>query len=556
MIRTQNLGLILLVTRILLPGVLAAKHCTASDSCWPPFHVWSSFNSSIDGRLVAPHPSAWVCHDPNYDDTACNHVKANWNDSFWRANQAGAMQNSVWDSPDCRPDTPRSVPCDQAFVPVYAVDVRSDEHVTKAVKFAGKYNLKLVVKNTGHDFLGRSSGEGSFSIWTRNLKGINFTDSFMGTGCAEMAAAESAVTIGAAEQWVDVYAAANNHNVTVVGEAYPTVGAAGGWIHGGGHSPLSVLYGLGVDNALQFRIVKPDGSIVTANKCQNQDLFWALRGGGGSTWGVTLDVTYKTHNPVHISVISMSIDPGSLDKLSKFSESLFLALPNITDQGLRGYGAWEPPHIFSMLWIHPNSSSLHSTNTTLRVIYDWVEANSGTQIQLKASTHSNFYEMYTNYTLQAEARSSFWIGSRLVSRDAFAANSQKLARYITGKGRTFWASFNLVGGGAVSEIDPESTGLNPQWRKDALMSWEFSGSWSLNASDEEIQQLKTNTTQIVQEFGKIAGLADAAYFNEADPFEPQWKNSFFGDHYDRLLEIKQQVDPKGLFTCNRCVASA
>ncbi|KAG8738409.1 hypothetical protein FRC11_001416, partial [Ceratobasidium sp. 423] len=270
-------------------------------------------------------------------------------------------------------------------------------------------------------------------------------------------------------------------------------------------------------DVLQFRIVKPDGLIVMANKCQNQDLFWALRGGGGNTWGVILGITYKTHPPVKVTAIAMSIDPGSLDKLSELSELLFLVLPNITDQGLRGYGSWEPPHSFSMLWIHPNSSSLQFTNDTLRPIYDWAIANNGTQVQSTASIHSTFYDMYATYTPEAEARNTFWIGSRLVSRDAFATKVQELAKYITGKGRTFWASFNLVGGGAVSEADPESTGINPQWRKDALMSWEFSGSWPLGASNEEIEQIKANTTQIVQEFGKIAGLDDAAYFNEADP---------------------------------------
>ncbi|EUC55000.1 FAD-binding domain protein [Rhizoctonia solani AG-3 Rhs1AP] len=464
------------------------------------------------------------------------------------------MQNSVWDSPDCRPDTPRSMACDQAFVPIYSVDARIDDDVTKAVKFADKYHLRLVVKNTGHDFFGRSSGKGSFSIWTHNLKGIHFTDSFVAAGCSATLA-EPAVTIGAAEQWADVYRAANDHNVTVVGGAFPTVGAAGGWLQGGGHSPLSGLYGLGVDNVLQFRVVKPDGLIVTANKCQNQDLFWALRGGGGNTWGVVLDVTYKTHPQTPVIAISMSIDPGSIDKLTKLSELLFLSLPNITDQGLRGYGSWESPHSFSMLWVHPNSSSIQSTNNTLHAIYDWVNANHGTQLQLKASAHSTYYDMFTNYTPEPEARTSFWIGARLVSRDAFATNSQKLAQYITGKGRTFWASFNLIGRGAISKMDPESTGLNPQWRKDALMSWEFSGSWALNMSSEEIEVLKANTTQVVQDFGKIAGLDDAAYMNEADPLEPQWKKAFWGSHYERLAEIKRQIDPKGLFTCNRCVGS-
>jgi hypothetical protein len=81
----------------------------------------------------------------------------------------------------------------------------------------------------------------------------------------------------------------------VVGGSSYSVGAAGGWVLGGGHSSLSPQYGLGVDSeskfkashyliplldVIQFEIVTPDGKLRTANQFQNQDLFWALRGGG------------------------------------------------------------------------------------------------------------------------------------------------------------------------------------------------------------------------------------------------------------------------------------
>ncbi|KAG8706369.1 hypothetical protein FRC11_008296 [Ceratobasidium sp. 423] len=502
--RTGTFKLACFFISVLSPGVLAALHCTADQICWPSATVWSTFNSSVDGRLVAPRPPGWVCHDPNYDEVACDNVKANWNSSFWRANQTGAMENPVWDSLGCGIDTPRNVTCDQGFVPHYSVDARNASHVSKAVMFADKYNISLVIKNTGHDFLGRSSAAGSFGIWTHNLKGINFTNSFAASGCPRNETVQPAVTVGAAEQWLDVYKAADLHNVSVVGGAARSVGAAGGWVQGGGHSPLGALFGMGVDNALQFTVVEPNGQIVKANKCQNQDLFWALRGGGGGTWGVTLDVTYKTHPPVNANVVGMILNTTNAGKLSDLSETFLQALPGITDQGLRGYGFWAPPTSLMVLWIHPNSSSLQAMNNTLQPIYNWTDANNGTQVQLITSTHPTFYDMFNTY---------------------------------------------------IQDQNPESTGLNPQWRKDALVSWTFGGSWASNASAEEIEAVKGHTTQIVQKFGKVAGLDDAAYFNEADPLEPQWKKSFFGAHYDRLLKIKQQIDPKGLFTCNRCVGS-
>ena len=99
----------------------------------------------------------------------------------------------------------------------------------------------------------------------------------------------------------------------VGGIAY-TVGAAGGWILGGGHSSLSPQYGLGVDSkflskgvppswsddrvdVLQFEIVTPDGALCIANAYQNEDLFWALRGGGPG-FGVRL-VVPMIPTPLH-----------------------------------------------------------------------------------------------------------------------------------------------------------------------------------------------------------------------------------------------------------------
>lgn len=107
------------------------------------------------------------------------------------------------------------------------------------------------------------------------------------------------------DKHLDVYKKADELNVTVAGGGSRGVGAAGGWLQGGGHGPLGGLHGMGVDSkfqldafqcwypptllldVLQFTMVTADGNIVYANACQNKDLFWALRGGGSGTWGVS-----------------------------------------------------------------------------------------------------------------------------------------------------------------------------------------------------------------------------------------------------------------------------
>lgn len=88
----------------------------------------------------------------------------------------------------------------------------------------------------------------------------------------------------------------------MVSGSCPTVGASGGWIAGGGHGVLAPNYGLGVDNAMQMKVVLPNGTFVTANRCQNQDIFFALRGGGGGTFGVVTETTSKLHQDTAFTV--------------------------------------------------------------------------------------------------------------------------------------------------------------------------------------------------------------------------------------------------------------
>ena len=75
----------------------------------------------------------------------------------------------------------------------------------------------------------------------------------------------------------EIYEAAAAHNSMIVGGEDPDVGL-GGYVSGGGHSPISAHYGLAADNILEFDVVTPAGDIVTLNQCTNMDLFFAFRG--------------------------------------------------------------------------------------------------------------------------------------------------------------------------------------------------------------------------------------------------------------------------------------
>jgi hypothetical protein len=93
---------------------------------------------------------------------------------------------------------------------------------------------------------------------------------------------------------IEAQIAVSKHGSILVTGANPDVGIVG-WLTGGGHGPLSSTYGMGADNLLEATIVTPTGEILVANPCQNSDLFFAIRGGGGGTYGVVTEVVVKTY---------------------------------------------------------------------------------------------------------------------------------------------------------------------------------------------------------------------------------------------------------------------
>jgi len=85
---------------------------------------------------------------------------------------------------------------------------------------------------------------------------MTYTDSFVPQGSNPASNSSGpAVTLGAGVQLRELYNFAGSKNVSVVAGFASTVGAAGGYIQGGGHGPLSLWKGLGADNALEFNVV-------------------------------------------------------------------------------------------------------------------------------------------------------------------------------------------------------------------------------------------------------------------------------------------------------------
>ena len=135
-----------------------------------------------------------------------------------------------------------------------------------------------------------------------------------------------AVTVGAGVLGYEVLEAAHAEGLTVVSGECATVGLAGGFTQGGGHSALSTTFGLGADQTLSFEVVTAQGDIVTASATENSDLYWALSGGGGGTYGVVISMTVRAYNSKTVGGAAMQLLASSVTPeqftaaVSKFHE--------------------------------------------------------------------------------------------------------------------------------------------------------------------------------------------------------------------------------------------
>lgn len=153
--------------------------------------------------------------------------------------------------------------------------------VITAVEFGRVHNLDTAIRGGGHNGPGLALVDDGLVIDLSAMKGIR----------VDPAAKTVRVEPGCC--WGDVDHATHAFGLATVAGIISTTGV-GGLTLGGGHGYLSRKYGLTIDNLLSADVVLADGQFVRADKDENPDLFWALRGGGGN-FGVVTSLKYRLH---------------------------------------------------------------------------------------------------------------------------------------------------------------------------------------------------------------------------------------------------------------------
>ena len=151
-----------------LINLSAAVPVTENKTCkalpgsqhWPSQQSWASLNKTLGGALLAPLPPAAVC-DPSqahiYDEVSCAKLATEWSNSSFHADNPVSIDWPNWQYDACLPTAlyNQSTSCNLQPFPHYVVNATNANQVAAAVKFAANTGVRLSVKGTGHDFLGR-----------------------------------------------------------------------------------------------------------------------------------------------------------------------------------------------------------------------------------------------------------------------------------------------------------------------------------------------------------------------------------------------------------------
>jgi len=272
-----------------------------SDPNWPSQAAWKQLNDAVGGNLIPVDSpiSAWKT-DPN--GAAAKLLLANIKNPYYIRDQPGLTETLGWvDAWATKPS-------------VYAVAARNAQDIAAAVNFARENGLRLVVKGGGHSYQGTSNAPDSLLIWTRHMHDIAMHTAFVPQGCAGTLQAQPAVTVGAGTIGMQAYQAVTTEGGKYVQGGGCTTVCLGGLVQSGGFGSFSKHYGTAAGSLLEAEVVTADGQIRVANACTNPDLLWALKGGGGGSFGVVSKMTLRLHDlPEFFGVANFTIKAASDD---------------------------------------------------------------------------------------------------------------------------------------------------------------------------------------------------------------------------------------------------
>ena len=406
--------------------------------------------------------------------------------------------------------------------------------VQKTVRWAHKHRVRIVPRSGGHSYGGYST-TGGVIVDVSRLNALTLD-------------AQRRSAAGAGARLIDVYSALAAHGRTVPAGTCPTVGVAG-LAQGGGIGFAARLFGLTCDNLLAATVVLADGTAVVAEPGRHDDLYWALRGGGGGNFGIVTRLVFATH-PV--------------DKVVTYS----LAWP--WSDARRVVQAWQqlaphaPDELFSVLNLNAVAGSIadpqissagqfFGTESRLRMLLQpLADAGTPTRFTTTSRTYLNAQLMWAGCSANVTechlppqgnlGRGTFAAKSSYSDRPLSAVGIDRLigrieARRATGSGSGIVLLDSY--GGAINRVKKDATAFV---HRDALFSMQYLAYWSAGSRPAP------NLAWLRECYAALRPyVSPFAYQNYIDPDLKSWRKAYYGSNLPRLQQVKRRYDPTNFF---------
>lgn len=569
-----------------LPAVAAAPDASAGDRIrpndpeWPVPASWQRLRAQLQGALQQVH-SPWVACRANA--AACAELFRRAKNPYFLGDELALTQTLGW--VDAWTSSPSA----------YAVEARSTSDVAAAVNFAREHRLRLVVKGGGHSYQGTSNAPDSLLVWTRRMDDVKLHDTFVPSNCPA-AVPVRAVSVGAGALWAHVYDAVTTRGGGYVqGGGCMTVGVAG-LVLSGGFGSFSKRFGLAAGSLLEAEVVTADGQTRIANACTHPDLFWALKGGGGGSFGVVTRVTLRVHPlPDTFGAVNFTVRAHSSEA---FRRLVRLAIDQYADrlmnphwgeqirfrrgdvlsvamvfQGLdrsEAVTAWQP--FFDALDAAPQDFSLDFSpfkvvSTSARTFWSPTLMKRALGFIRRddrpgAPEANVFWPGDQGQAGQVlHGYQSTWLPAALLQQERRGELCDALFAASRHWGVSLHVNKGLAGAAPEALAAARDTAINPAALEAfalAISGAEEQPAYPGVAGHEpDVATAREHRQAIERARDELRRVVDkpGSYVAESDYFESDWQHAFWGSNYPRLLEAKAKYDPTGLFFVRHGVGS-
>ncbi|KTD50787.1 FAD-dependent oxidoreductase [Legionella quateirensis] len=559
-----------------------ATYCTPESPCWPKESEWNDLKNKVNGHLFKGVSPLAPCIK-NSKSIACHKILEDVKNPFYLESHSGSTQSNGW------------IDAWQAKTSSYVVAAENAQEIANAVAFAKKHHLKLVIKGTGHDYLGRSNAPDSLLVWTHKMRKVHVHNDFIPAGCPKTQQGIPAVTAEAGTRWLEAYKEVVVKNGRYVqGGGCTSVGVAGGFIQGGGFGSFSKKFGTGAAGILEAEIVTADGTLLTANACQNSDLYWALKGGGGGTFGIVTHITLETHAlPALFGALTGTISASSdedykqlIDYFIRFyrvklhnehwGEQVILNPDNKMQLGLVFQGMnktevdrlWQPFKDWLSLKPEHYQFTLHSLVLPARKFwdYDYLSKNLPSYIVIDKRKNAPYGEFWwtgnqSEVSIYLTHYQSGYLPFRLFEERNASQLSDALFKASRMTSLSLHFNKGLSGASAQAVARQKNTSMNSAVLDAAALITIAGGQQytypDISGHKPNLAQARESALKAKQAMELIHRLSPDAgtYGNEADYFLNDWQKALWGSNYEQLLQIKRHYDPNNLFNCHHCIGS-